>query len=150
MAKFLDDIAEKVKKGFNVAAERTKEYTKIGELKVDILALNRSIDKAYKTLGEESYTFLKKQKSSPLAEKAQVKKLIKEIDDLKKSIKSKETEIEKVKKEAEKEISKDKPSEKKAAASKPAPKPASKPGPAKAKPAATKKPAPKKKTTARK
>jgi len=150
MAKLLDDIAEKVKKGFNVAAERTKEYTKIGELKVDILAYNRNMDKAYKTLGEEAYAFLKKPKGSSLADKAQVKKLVKEIDDLKKSIRSKEAEIEKVKKEADQEISKTKPAAKKTGAAKPASKPAAKSKPAVAKPVAAKKPAPKKKPAAKK
>ena len=103
MPNLWEDLKDKVKQGFDVAAEKTKEYAKIGELKVEIHNLGRDLDKTHRSLGEEVYAYLKKTKSSPLSEKAQVKKLLKEVDDIKKNIKAKEEEIEKVKKEAEKD-----------------------------------------------
>lgn len=50
-----DDLKKTLIEGVNVAAEKTEEYTKIGKVRVDLLNLNRKLDKTYKALGREIY-----------------------------------------------------------------------------------------------
>jgi hypothetical protein len=106
-----EDIKKTIKDGISVAAEKTEEYTKIGKLKVDILNINRSIDKEYKVLGEETFKHISSGKKTDIAENEKTKKIVTKIKGLQKSLKDKEKEIEVIKQEAEKKA-KEKPQEK--------------------------------------
>ena len=101
MAKW-DDIKLVLKEKFSFAAEKTEEYTKIGKVRVEILAVKKNLDKAYKKLGEESYTVLSKDKKNTLLDNEAVKELMKEIKTLQTTIKDKEKEIESIKEEGDK------------------------------------------------
>lgn len=94
------DIKKTVKDGISVAAEKTEEYTKIGKIKVEILNINRNIDKAHTKLGQEVYTLMKSKSPGDISKNAKTLKLVSEIDKLKASLKAKEKEIKEVKKEA--------------------------------------------------
>jgi len=99
---FWDDLKKNVKKGFNVAAEKTKEYTQIGKLEIDILNLKRSVDKAMTELGRESYKIYKSGKQGDISKDEKVVAVIKKIDSIYKDIKSKEKEVEAIKAEEQK------------------------------------------------
>ena len=58
MSPLWEDIKKKLKEGVTVAAEKTEEYTKIGKVKVEILNINRNIDKTFTNLGREVYTLI--------------------------------------------------------------------------------------------
>lgn len=94
-----EDIKKTVKEGVSIAAEKTEEYTKIGKIKVEILNINRNIDKTFTELGREVYTLITKGKKAELAKNAKVNELMTKIGELKASLKAKEAEIETIKKE---------------------------------------------------
>jgi hypothetical protein len=83
--------------------EKTEEYGKIGKVKLDILKLKADRDKAFRELGSEVYNVVKKDKALAAAQNEKMKKTVSQIDSLIKSLKSKENEIEKIKKEAERD-----------------------------------------------
>ena len=99
MGTLWEDVKKTVKEGFTVAVEKTEEYGKIGKVKVEILKLERDRDKAFKDLGNEVYGLIKKNKASVSVQNDKIKKMVTKIDNLKKSIKTKENEIERIKKE---------------------------------------------------
>ena len=96
---FWEDLKRTVTNGFNVAAEKTKEYTKIGKLEIDIINLKRSVDKSMSELGRNTYQIYKSGKKADISEDGNVKKVVKKIDDLKSEIAAKEKEIADIKKE---------------------------------------------------
>ena len=103
MGTLWEDIKKTVKEGVTVAVEKTEEYGKIGKVKVDILKLERERDRAFKDLGNEMYTAIKKDKALAAAQSEKMKKMVSKIDTVIKNLKSKENEIKKIKKEAEKQ-----------------------------------------------
>ncbi len=108
MAKLWEDVKKTVKEGVTVVVEKTEEYGKIGKVKVEILKLKTDRDKAFRELGNEVYNLVKKDKALASAQNEKMKKTVSKIDSLIKSLKSKENEIEKIKKEAEKDTVKPK------------------------------------------
>jgi predicted transcriptional regulator len=77
-------------------------------VKVEILKLERDRDKAFRELGSEVYNLVKKDKALASAQNEKMRKTVSKIDSLIKFLKSKENEIEKIKKEAEKDTVKSK------------------------------------------
>ena len=100
MAKLWEDVKKTVKEGVTVVVEKTEEYGKIGIIKVDILKLDRDRDRAFRELGSEVYNLVKKDKALAAAQNEKMKKTVSQIDSLIKSLKAKENDIEKIKKEA--------------------------------------------------
>ena len=100
MAKLWEDVKKTVKEGVTVVVEKTEEYGKIGIIKVDILKLDRDRDRAFRELGSEVYNLVKKDKALAAAQNEKMKKTVSKIDSLIKSLKAKENDIEKIKKEA--------------------------------------------------
>ena len=125
------DIKQSVKKGVTTAAEKTEEYTKIGKIKVEILNINRSIDKTCNELGKETFALFEKGKKADVVKNTKINALVKQVKEQKALLKEKEAEIAKIKEEAtSKKETPVEPEEEKA----PAP-----PAPAKTRKTATKK-----------
>ena len=99
-SKLWEDIKKTVMDGVSVAAEKTEEYTKIGKVKVEILNINRNIDKVFTDLGREVFHLISKGKKAEISKSNRVNELVNKIKDLKASLKEKESEIEAVKREA--------------------------------------------------
>ena len=121
MGTFWEDVKKTVKEGLTVAVEKTEEVGKIGKVKIEILKLEKDRDKVLRDLGTEMHSLIKKNKSLAATQSDKVKKMITKIDNLKKSLKAKENEIEKIKKDAESKSQANKTSGKPAADSKSAP-----------------------------
>jgi hypothetical protein len=100
MPSLWDDIKKTVQEGVAVAAEKTDELRKIGKVKVDIINLNRSLDKSYKDLGMAVHEHLSSGKKTAVNQVPKIKELAGAIDGLVESLKQKETEIEQIKQEA--------------------------------------------------
>ena len=77
-----DDFKKTLLDTVNVAAEKTEELTKIGKLKVDLLNLNRTLDKTYKALGREIYVRISDGKTIDLNSDDGVKYFIEKIDNI--------------------------------------------------------------------
>jgi len=101
-SKFWNDLKKTLKDGFNVAAEKTEEYTKIGKIKVEILNIKRNIDKAYGDLGKEVFGLLSKGKDEGLSANAKVKEFLCKSKSMTKEINDKEALVEKIKEEHQK------------------------------------------------
>ena len=100
MSKFLDDFKAGFQKVFSSAKVKADEYAKIGKAKGEIVILKQKLTKAFSDFGEVVRPLIEKDKKSPLAAQDSVKAALKKINDIEKSIKEKEKEIEAAKKEA--------------------------------------------------
>lgn len=87
----MESLWEKVKHGFILAAERTDELTKIGKLKLDIIATHRKIRQQFEELGGRTYELTKSGKrKKPLTDDEDVAKLIKAIQCFEKQLSKEE------------------------------------------------------------
>ena len=102
---FWEDIKKTVKEGVTVAAEKTEEYTKIGKIKVEILNVNRHLDKLHAELGRAVFDLIEKKKKVGAGTDEQVDGLMKSINEQKALLKEKEDAIEAIKEEAKGEES---------------------------------------------
>lgn len=101
MGSFWQDLKKTVQKGATTAVEKTEEYGKIGKIKIDILNLNKQVDRNLRELGDMCYNNLKASKKIDLSKEETATELVKTIDELKASVEEKEAEIEKIKEESE-------------------------------------------------
>ena len=101
MGTFWQDLKKTVQRGATTAVEKTEEYGKIGKIKIDILNLNKQLDRTLRELGEMCYENLKASKKKDMAKEEVVGELLVKIDELKALVVEKEAEIEKIKEESE-------------------------------------------------
>ncbi len=92
-------IKKTLQDGVNVAAEITEEYTRIGKLKLEVINLQRMLEKTYKALGREVYVRVSDGKSVNVNKDESIVYFIDKINEINGSIKKKEKEIEVVKEE---------------------------------------------------
>ena len=97
MASLLDELAKNIRTGISSVAAKTEELTKIGKIKVEILGIKRNIEKNFTELGGKVYHLLVEEKDSQVASNAEVKKIIDQIKDLEKQLRTKNQELEQVK-----------------------------------------------------
>ncbi len=117
MASLLDELAKNIRTGISSVAAKTEELTKIGKIKVEILGIKRNIEKNFTELGGKVYHLIVEEKDSQVASNAEIKKIIDQIKDLEKQLRTKNQELEqvKVKEGTTEESSKPKSTKKKAA-----------------------------------
>lgn len=96
---FWEDLTSMFKKGVTVVAQKTDEYTKIGKIKVDIIAIKRDIDKRNTDLGRKVYQIIVDENSSKVATNEEVKAIIEKIKEQNEKLALKKDELETVRKE---------------------------------------------------
>jgi hypothetical protein len=96
---FWDDFQTVFKKGVTVVAQKTDEYTKIGRIKVDIIALKRDMDKRTNELGNRVYQMLAVDGNSKISTDDTIKAMVQIISDLRQKLDEKSVELEAVRKE---------------------------------------------------
>jgi len=94
-------VQRNLKEIFQSAAVKTEEMAKIGKLKVDILGINRRIEKQLIELGGKVYHYLVEIKEKDISNKDDVKRTVELIKSLKEDLNAKNDEITKVKQEFE-------------------------------------------------
>jgi gas vesicle protein len=97
-----DSLWEKVRKNlvewYDAAYEKTDELARIGKKKVEMLGINRAIEKHLSELGGRVYDLIEvKNYQRGIAQDEAVLALIKEIRQLEEQLKSKEEDIERIK-----------------------------------------------------
>ena len=98
--KMAESFWDKIKKGLQIGAEKTKEFAQIANLKKDILFLETKKSGKFKELGEKIYTlFTESKKPDEILEF--VKEILEDIKGIEEEIKKKNEEIEKIRKEAD-------------------------------------------------
>ena len=80
--KFFDDVVKTVKVGFDKVVAKTDQLTHLGRLKMDIMSINRDIEKNYTELGTRVYLLIAKGNNTSVNEDNQVQSLNEKIDDL--------------------------------------------------------------------
>lgn len=96
MVTTLNKISKGISEGFRNISEKTGEMTKIGRLKIEIIALKRDIEKAFIELGGRVYhNFVEKQETDIQSDQ-KINKLIKEINSYERRLKTLEEKIEQV------------------------------------------------------
>ncbi len=79
MANLFDDIKKNLKEWGSVAAEKAEELTRVGRLKIDMLSLNREIEKNFVELGGKVYELIYKEDQGRIKSNDEVKKIIQRI-----------------------------------------------------------------------
>jgi hypothetical protein len=80
--KFFDDVVKTVKVGFDKVVAKTDQLTHMGRLKMDIMSINRDIEKKYTELGTRVYLLIAKGKNTSVNEDNQVHTVISKIEEL--------------------------------------------------------------------
>jgi hypothetical protein len=93
-----DDLKKTVKDGFSVAAAKTEEFTKIGRAKLDLMNLNKSLNRTFQDLGVEVHAQITEGAKGPIPQNMKVKGLVEKIDKFRQSIREKELEMEAIRK----------------------------------------------------
>lgn len=99
MGSLWDDIRKSLKEGLETVADYTEEYTKVGRLKVDVAAIKHSINRLFGELGGRVYELITHGGGSNIASDDKVNALVGRIKALEEKLRTKEADIEKVKKE---------------------------------------------------
>ncbi|MCK4754777.1 MAG: hypothetical protein KAS58_06055 [Calditrichia bacterium] len=91
---------EKIKKGMSEGlqnlSEKTGEMTRIGRLKIEIIAVKRDIEKAFIELGGRVYHNLEEKHEDDILSDHRIKKLVKDIKSLELKLRTLEEKIEQV------------------------------------------------------
>lgn len=106
MAKFWEDLKDYVKQGATAVAEKTEELSKVGKIKIEIMGIERNLQKALSELGGRVYQLVTEDENVKIVEDEQVKKIIDKVKGFEKQLEAKKQELEEVskdKQEAKKE-----------------------------------------------
>ena len=79
MTNLFDDVKKNLKEWGSLAADKAEELTKVGRLKIDILSLNREIEKNFVELGGKVYELIYKEDQGRIKSNDEVKKIIQRI-----------------------------------------------------------------------
>lgn len=98
MNKFFDSLSKLVVEGYNNISDKAEEVTKIGRVKIEIIATKRDIEKLFVELGGKFYDNFGDKKTD-LRKDESILKLIKKIKEKEKQLEVLKTKIDKIKKE---------------------------------------------------
>ena len=93
------NIKEELAKGIKNVSEKTNELTRLGRLKIDILALTRDKDKIFLSIGEKVYKNSKTSSIIELESDRQISSLLKKVKEIEKKIRNINKKIETLRKE---------------------------------------------------
>jgi hypothetical protein len=103
MGTLWEDVRDGIRDGIELVVDKTEEYSKIGKIKVDIIGLNRNIEKRFSELGGRAYEILKENSRKSVGADEEVKRLVDELAEFEKSLDEKKNEIVNIRNEKEQE-----------------------------------------------
>jgi hypothetical protein len=89
-------IRNRISEGVRNLSDKTGEMTKIGRLKIEIIALKRDIEKAFIELGGRVYHNLEEKQKADIQSDQKIMELIKDIKSFETRLKNLEEKIEQV------------------------------------------------------
>jgi hypothetical protein len=98
MSKFFDSISKLVVEGYNNISEKAEEVTKIGRIKIEIIAAKRDIEKLFVELGGRFYNNFNSKKTNLYKDK-EILELINKVKKKENELKALKKKIDKIKKE---------------------------------------------------
>jgi len=98
MSKFFNSLSKIVVDGYNNISDKAEEVTKIGRVKIEIIAMKRDIEKLFVELGGRFYNNFEDKKTD-LRKDEEILNLIQQVKEKEKQLEILKTKIEKIKKE---------------------------------------------------
>lgn len=98
MGKFFDSLSKLVVEGYNNISDKAEEVTKIGKVKIEIIATKRDIEKLFVELGGRFFNSFKEKKSVIYKDK-EVLNLVNQVKEKEEHLEILKKKIEKIKKE---------------------------------------------------
>ena len=98
MSKFFNSLSKIVMEGYNNISDKAEEVTKIGRVKIEIIATKRDIEKLFVELGGKFYDNFGNKKIDLRKDEA-ILKLIQQVKEKEKQLEVLKTKIDKIKKE---------------------------------------------------
>jgi hypothetical protein len=93
MNTFWESLKKSIQEGVHSVSEKTDELTKIGRLKIEIIAVKRDIEKSFMELGGRVYESLKSETKISLTRNTEIQNLAKKISGFEEKLEQLETEI---------------------------------------------------------
>ena len=94
---FIDSVQKNMKEIFQIAAIKTEEMTKLGKVRVEILGINRRIEKQLLELGGKVYHYLEEEKDKDISKKDDILRALELVKSLKEELDEKNKELDKIK-----------------------------------------------------
>ena len=86
MSTFWDSLKKNVQQGLQTVSEKTDELTKIGRLKIEVIAVKRDIEKCFVELGGRTYDIIQNEKKTSIPKDEEIKKLILMVEKFEKKL----------------------------------------------------------------
>ena len=97
MTSFWDKMQQGIKEGIHTISEKTDQLTKIGRIKLSILAAKRDLEKKFIELGGRVYHLINEKGGTRISSDRQLKSLVEEIKVLEEKLNILEKDLEKSK-----------------------------------------------------
>jgi len=99
-----DDLKKQTKEWSDVAIDKSQELSKIGKLKLEIVKIQKNIDREFSALGGLAYELIKQEKTTELTNNEGVKSSVARITELENELEEKKKQLEEPAKEEDNEI----------------------------------------------
>jgi hypothetical protein len=96
MSNFWESLKKNVQEGIHTVSEKTDELTRIGRLKIEIIAVKRDIEKSFIELGGRVYELLKSEKKISLTKDQQINTVADKISGYEDRLHQLEEDVEKI------------------------------------------------------
>jgi len=80
MNSFWQSVKSTIKDGVHTVSEKTEELTKIGRIKIEIIAVKRDIEKSFTEIGGRVYDILKEKKKITVAKDKEINNLVEQVE----------------------------------------------------------------------
>ena len=100
MTEFWDNLKKGLSDGIKTVSAKTEELTKIGRLKIEVIAVKRDIEKSLIEFGGKIYHQLNKKTSVDISDDEDLNNLVNQIKAFEKKLKKLEKDIEEIHSEA--------------------------------------------------
>lgn len=97
-----EDIKHRTKEWAEVAIDKSQELSQIGKVKLDIINIQRKIERKFVALGGLTYQLLGKEKTSKIASNKNIKDHIEKISSLENDLNNKKNELDNIGQESSK------------------------------------------------
>jgi hypothetical protein len=96
MTSFWDKLQRGIKEGIHNVSEKTEELTKIGRIKLSIIAVKRDIEKNFIELGGRVYHLLNESRKVRIASDDKIKSLVERTKNLEEKLNGLEKDLENI------------------------------------------------------
>jgi len=86
MSTFWESLIKNLQHGVQTVSEKTDELTKVGRLKIEVIAVKRDIEKLFVELGGRVYDILQNQKKASISKDDEIKKLVERVEKFEKKL----------------------------------------------------------------